>query len=193
MQQQQAQQQPHSPQEAGDAQGPNFVMPTPHSPQEAQEVSTERPQWLGTSAEQCQSMVDRATDRDLTVKFMLQRLEEVRLRFHRPFTPTVGSLSASIAQTAVRLRCRQALHPSRKVRGGGGGRVSPSRRGRHLPQPPCHAGLWSIAHMCFSPCGSLLRIASNPFTSSKASSFLQQETPASSSLPADRDQPCLDT
>jgi hypothetical protein len=39
---------------------------------------TEKPAWLGTSKEHCQEMVDRARNRDPMVKFMLQKMEEVR-------------------------------------------------------------------------------------------------------------------
>lgn len=59
-QQQQQQQQPQQPQ----------------TPQEPQEVA-ERPPWLGTTAEHCREMVDRATSRNPTVKFMIQKMEEV--------------------------------------------------------------------------------------------------------------------
>jgi hypothetical protein len=37
-----------------------------------------KPPWLGTTAQHCQEMVDRATSRNMMVKFMLEKMEQVR-------------------------------------------------------------------------------------------------------------------
>ena len=49
---------------------------------QAQEPQEGRPsghQWLGTTAENCREMVDRASTRNPMVRFMLEKMEEVRV------------------------------------------------------------------------------------------------------------------
>ena len=37
-----------------------------------------KPTWMGTSAEQCQHMIDHAKKRNPMVRFMIEKMEEVR-------------------------------------------------------------------------------------------------------------------
>lgn len=53
----------------------------PQAPQEPAEAK--RTPWVGTTAEHCQQMVDKATSRNPMVKFMLEKMEEVRRRRRR--------------------------------------------------------------------------------------------------------------
>ena len=70
-------------------QGAPPSMPSPPAPEAAGAPTTTtpnlaapdpptKPAWPGTPAADCARMLDRALDRDPTVKFMVQRMAEVR-------------------------------------------------------------------------------------------------------------------
>lgn len=72
-------------------------------------------QWLGTDAAHCKEMVDKATSRNPMVKFMLQKMEEVRrsgVQGRQGSTAAAATLAASAAAACTCLQARLLPAPA---------------------------------------------------------------------------------
>ncbi len=52
-------------------------MSAAHAAPEPQEAAAQQPQWPSTPREDCERMVERAQTRNMTVKFMIDKMKEV--------------------------------------------------------------------------------------------------------------------
>lgn len=81
-------------------------------PSQQQQVPGEpaegKAQWLGTDAARCKEMVDKATSRNPVVKFMLQKMEEVRHNRAGKDCSAATPLHTCVVRPS---RCSQLLAP----------------------------------------------------------------------------------
>ena len=60
----------------------------PSASSTAEPIEDIKPRWAGTSAETCQKMIDHAKSRSPMVKFMLEKMEEVKYPTFLSATPS---------------------------------------------------------------------------------------------------------